>query len=615
MTPPPSDLTRRRLLGLGLAAAGTAALPGASALAAAGRPSARTAAIALPRARRIGPVRVPGGLDLAGLRWDGGGHPRVELRARRAGGRWTPWLPVGHAHDHGPDRVAPSSATDPVWVGRSDEVELRLERALPGLTLHAVRADAPRDPLASAARRQLPPGAPPIITRAEWGADRLKLRGTPEYGTVEMAFVHHTVNANTYGPEDSAGIVLAIAKYHIDTNRWNDVGYNFLVDKYGQIFEGRAGGITQAVIGAQAQGYNAVSTGVSNIGTFEDTGQTDAALNAMAKLIAWKLALHGAPVAGRVQVVSAGGESNKYPSGRTVTFERISGHRDGDATSCPGAALYAQLPELRRRAAEQAFPVDDEPAAVGGQLTVAAAATKVVADTPVDVSGTFADDAGTPRVGAEIAIQQQGAKRWRTLATALTDASGSYVAPVTVRSSGRLRAYVGEIDDGVGVQPAIASPSISLTAVPLLTVEATARRVRAGGAIHLAVESRPNRPRVLVTVAQRQRNGSYKTVQSLRVKGRGGTAELDVTLPTAGTYRLVVSAPADAKAAAATTPEIVVKATPGRTTPGRPITVTSGGPAGPGAPPATPIGPISPGGGPIAPGGGVSPSGGVSPGR
>jgi hypothetical protein len=306
MTDHHHDLTRRRLLGLGLLTAGAVwleAVPGApSAFARTGRgPTATTAAIGLPRATRIGPVDVPGGFDLAGLRWSGHAHPRIERRARRPGGRFTEWLPVAHAHDHGPDGAGPASATDPVWTGRSRAVELRLDRPVDGLTLQTVRTERPRGVMARAAQA-LPTtdGGPPIITRDQWGGDRLRLRGRPEYGSVQLAFVHHTVNANDYGPADSAGIVLAIAKYHISGNGWNDIGYNFLVDKYGQIFEGRMGGITEAVIGAQAQGYNSVSTGVSNIGTFESVGQTDAALNAMAQLIGWKLALHGAPVDGTV---------------------------------------------------------------------------------------------------------------------------------------------------------------------------------------------------------------------------------------------------------------------------------------------------------------------------
>ena len=85
-----------------------------------------------------------------------------------------------------------------------------------------------------------------VITRTEWGGDSVPPRADPEYGAVQLAFVHHTVTANDYAPEDSAAIVLGIARYHRNSNGWNDIGYNFLVDKYGQVFEGRAGGIDVA---------------------------------------------------------------------------------------------------------------------------------------------------------------------------------------------------------------------------------------------------------------------------------------------------------------------------------------------------------------------------------
>ena len=181
-------------------------------------------------------------------------------------------------------------------------------------------------------------------------------RSAPVYGEVQVAFVHHTVSSNDYGPEDSAGIVLGIARYHRDSNRWNDIGYNFLVDQYGQVFEGRAGGIDQAVVGAQAQGYNSVSTGIACIGTFTSVPQPEPGMDALARLIGWKLSLHAAPTQGTVVVTSRGGSSNRYPNGAPVTLERISGHRDGDSTSCPGEILYTQLPDLRARAARYSGP-------------------------------------------------------------------------------------------------------------------------------------------------------------------------------------------------------------------------------------------------------------------
>ena len=164
---------------------------------------------------------------------------------------------------------------------------------------------------------------------------------------MKFAFIHHTVSANDYGPEDSAAMVLGICRYHRNSNGWNDIGYNFLVDRYGTIFEGRAGGIAEAVVGAQAQGYNSQSTGISSIGTFSTAGQTEAGLRAIAHLLGWKLGVHGVPARGRVSVVSGGGSTNRYPAGSRPSFERISGHRDANGTACPGNGLYGQLEQLR----------------------------------------------------------------------------------------------------------------------------------------------------------------------------------------------------------------------------------------------------------------------------
>jgi uncharacterized protein with LGFP repeats len=201
-------------------------------------------------------------------------------------------------------------------------------------------------------------------------------------------------------------MVLGICRFHRNANGWDDIGYNFLVDKYGTLFEGRAGGIDQAIAGAQAQGYNSVSTGIANLGTYEDLPQTDAALDAMARLIAWKLPLHGAPVEGEVSVVSAGGESNRYPNGRTVTFQRISGHRDGNATACPGRALYAQLERLRELAAGRA-PASAPPESDGrpAALTVQPAAAAFAYPGAVRVAGRLTDAAGAGVGGRRVTVR------------------------------------------------------------------------------------------------------------------------------------------------------------------------------------------------------------------
>ena len=550
MTSLAADLTRRRLLGLGLLGAGAIVVervPFASrALAADGGLRARSAVLGLHDAKRIGPVRVPGGFDLAGLKWPhppGHAQPQIELRARRRGGRWTDWLPVGHAHDHGPDATPANAATDPVWTGRADEVELRLSHGVRGLTLHTVRSDGVRRRIVLARSAQSD-AAPAIIPRADWGGDTLKTRGTPQIGSVQMAFVHHTVNANSYTAADSAAIVLAIAKYHINSNGWNDIGYNFLVDRYGQIFEGRAGGIDQAIIGAHAQGFNSYSTGISNIGTYESVAQTDVAINAQARLIAWKLAIHGVSPEGTVDLVSAGGESNRYSEGRTITFQRVSGHRDADKTSCPGDALYAQIPTIRARAIAQDYPVAAIPAEPGGtvgvdQLSIATAAMQVAVYSQVQVTGALLDVDGGPIGGVEVRIQKLGATRWSTAARAMTDREGRFTAPVIVRQNSKLRAYYGG-DVAVGGE-ALTSSEIAVSAIPRLSIDISAKHIGVGRTLTVDVEAKPTRSRVDVVLSKRDRRGRYRTVSRARVRLRGGKGSVGFKMPSAGLYGVVVS--------------------------------------------------------------------------
>ena len=113
-------------------------------------------------------------------------------------------------------------------------------------------------------------GLPPIISRLSWGANERIRRGSPQYTTsVRFAVVHHTAGSNRYSRSESAAIVRGIQAYHVKSNGWNDIAYNFLVDKYGQVFEGRFGGVTRNVVGAHAQGFNVGSVGVSLLGTYD----------------------------------------------------------------------------------------------------------------------------------------------------------------------------------------------------------------------------------------------------------------------------------------------------------------------------------------------------------
>ncbi|MFG2120445.1 peptidoglycan recognition protein [Streptomyces sp. NPDC048710] len=191
---------------------------------------------------------------------------------------------------------------------------------------------------------------PPIVTRRGWGADEsLRESGFIYTKTVKAAFVHHTASGNNYTCSQAPSVVRSIYRYHVKSMGWRDIGYNFLVDKCGSIYEGRAGGVAKAVMGAHTLGFNSNSMGIAVIGTYSSTKPSAAAVTAVAKLTAWKLGLFGANPSGKTYLTSGGG--NLYPKGKNVRLNVISGHRDGYATECPGKRLYAQLGTARSGAA------------------------------------------------------------------------------------------------------------------------------------------------------------------------------------------------------------------------------------------------------------------------
>jgi hypothetical protein len=394
------------------------------------------------------------------------------------------------------------------------------------------------------ASAQEPGGAPAIVPREAWGAEQCGAPRFPAaYGSVQAAFVHHTVNANDYGPQDSAAIVLAICRYHRNVKHWRDIGYNFLVDRFGQIFEGRAGGIDQAVVGAQAQGYNGVSTGVANIGTFSGVAQTPAAVRATAQLLAWKLTLHGVPVEGQVTVLSRGGPSNRYPAGTPVTFERISGHRDADSTSCPGDGLYAQLPEIRSLAAKLAAEL---PPLVppSGTVTLGTADATLAYPQPAQLSGRVAGPDGAGLAGATVSIQIATAGGFSTLVRVLSAADGTWSAQLETQYTRTLRALVRLPDASVAT-----SKLLVVRVAPRIGVLAP-RRVVARRPFTVSGTIRPLRAGVALVVAREGSDGAYRTVARLALRPAYGRFAATLRLRRPALYRLRIESRGDVRNAA-----------------------------------------------------------------
>ncbi|HEX5470096.1 MAG TPA: FlgD immunoglobulin-like domain containing protein [Gaiellaceae bacterium] len=311
--------------------------------------------------------------DLVGLHWKGRG--KVSFRTAAGAGAWSPWRLAAPEPFDSPDAGSSESRArrgwtfgSPYWTGPATSIQYRLDDEVTRLRAYFVWSE-PSRPVQLAPPASARSSRPSIIRRAQWGADESIVRAAPAYASaVHFAVVHHTAGTNSYSASQSAAIVRGIERYHVLANGWNDIGYNFLVDKYGQIFEGRAGGIDRDVVGAHAQGFNTGSTGVAVLGTYGSSRVSRKARAALVRLLAWRLDVSHVNPRGRLTWISGGNPA--YPAGTPVKLRAVSGHRDTGPTSCPGSALYAQLPEIARDVAARGLPKLYDPV-VSGSLGAA----------------------------------------------------------------------------------------------------------------------------------------------------------------------------------------------------------------------------------------------------
>ncbi|MEI5570660.1 peptidoglycan recognition protein [Streptomyces brasiliscabiei] len=239
---------------------------------------------------------------------------------------------------------------------------LLLLAALPGLAavlalvLCAIGVDRAEEGAdgSVAARPALPHQAPrpPILPRSRWLEKDAPSQPPARYDDeIAAVFVHHTDSPNGYDCADAPRIIRGLYTGQTGAKDWDDIGYNFLVDRCGTIYEGRAGGIDRAVTGAHTQGFNHRTTGIAALGTFTAGVPVPQAMtDAIAALAAWKLGLTDTDPRGSVKLTSSNSLS-RYASGTTALLPTLAGHSDGFMTSCPGAALAERLPAIRELAA------------------------------------------------------------------------------------------------------------------------------------------------------------------------------------------------------------------------------------------------------------------------
>ncbi|MCJ0905210.1 N-acetylmuramoyl-L-alanine amidase [Rhodococcus sp. ARC_M6] len=323
--------------------------------------------------------------------------PAAAVRARQSDGGWGPWLSTSST-----DTLAGRGlqGTDPVFVGTTNAVQLLVpsiqDQSVPDEQPSPLPPDvpAPATAYAPAALAQplvrspgqnsdvsavlIEPGSGPasppksdgtdaspgfsVISRAQWGADESLRCEEPVYDEfLGGAVVHHTAGSNEYSKEESADIVRGIYAYHAQTLGWCDIGYNALVDKYGQIFEGRAGGLDKPVQGAHTGGFNENTVGVAMMGDYTSEEPTSSEINTVGTFLGWRLKLAALDPLGRTTMYSEGTEFTSFPEGAAVDVPIISAHRDLGNTADPGEKGYAQMDTIRNIAASYSAGSDPAP--------------------------------------------------------------------------------------------------------------------------------------------------------------------------------------------------------------------------------------------------------------
>lgn len=533
----------------------TEALPAATATATAARATATTGS-----SRRI-ELRASQRFSMVGLRWASARATVTgELRAQRTDGTWTEWMELegqvgrdgvvrgadgqeAQAGERRSARLGLLGSTEPLWTGPARRLQVRLTSPRPrGLraAFVDVTGSIPRVSARAAAARQ-DDGLAGIQPRAAWDPnDECAPRGTPGLGSVQAVVVHHTVGTNDYSQAQVPAVILGICKFHRNGNGWNDIGYNVLVDRFGGAWEGRAGGLTQAVIGAQAQGFNAVTSGISMLGNFQVVAPSAEQIATVGRIAAWRLAVAGVPRTGTVDLESAGGSLSRFGSGKVATLPRVIGHRDVGQTECPGNAAYPLLDRVRSIAAASNpvlpvnLPAAPAPAPKPVKITIDTQ-RKVPAGADLVVKGT-ATQGGSPLRSATVALQVASSSDWQTVAKDQTTAGGKYAFKRRFSRSWKLRVVRTDGDGGTSSTVAMdLVPRLRLTVPKRMTVN---KRTVLRGTIS------PGRGPVRLLIERRTKSGKYVAGATVPVKQSGRQLSVAVTPHSATLYRfrLVIAA-------------------------------------------------------------------------
>ncbi|MCJ7779405.1 MAG: N-acetylmuramoyl-L-alanine amidase, partial [Acidimicrobiia bacterium] len=411
---------------------------------------------------------------MAGFTWEGRAPSAVWYRVGDGIG-WSEWRELHFDVGHGPDPgtseyVAQRSGTDPVYVGEQERIQFRFSDELPREG-RAVLIDTTTrtQPLVEQlvdhlvpAQADAAPAQPNIKPRTAWDpGNQCAPRRAPEEIQVTMAVVHHTGIDRAYRASEVPGIILGYCLYHRDSRGYDDVAYNLFVDRFGTVWEGRAGGVDKGIRGGHTAGFSSYSTGIALIGNYTNTSPSSAQRTALENLLAWKLGVHNLDPEGTTTVVSKG--SYKYDEGVTVTVPVINGHRDLQHTTCPGIVMYNALPSVRSRVATTWKPPAGDyysdpvagnftgDGAPDGAVYRASDGTWSVTDGTSGATSVWYDGADGVRFDSAVAADTDGDGR-----DSIFVRSGASVTELRVGSGAFSAATVGSLSAAAGwAEPAI----------------------------------------------------------------------------------------------------------------------------------------------------------------
>lgn len=290
-------------------------------------------------------------------------EPVVSVRAQDAQGKWGAWTKLEAEETPDEEKMKLKRAgTQLAYLGNQRVgIEVKIEGVksehLTDIKVNLIDSNkmpdaegrytlmAPARPEANDNKKIRNVPKPKIITRDQWGATDKYINKdcalTVDPG-IQGTVVHHTAGSNDYTQSQVYGILRGVQIYHAATLGWCDIGYNFLIDKFGNIYEGRKGSIDSAIHGAHAGDGNWKTFGVSMMMNSETYAPSAAVYDAAAALIAWKFGKYGLDTTDKATFTIS-------KTKQSLTLNAISGHREISATACPGKNIWANMNNLRNK--------------------------------------------------------------------------------------------------------------------------------------------------------------------------------------------------------------------------------------------------------------------------